>query len=487
MNRELLSVIEQIGREKGIESEKIISAVESALVTAAKKRYGASENVQVHLDPKTGEIEVVSLKRIVEKVVNPKEEISLEEAQKVDSEAEVGDEIGAMIEMEDFGRIAAQTAKQVIFQRVREAEWEVVYRDYSVRQGEIINGMILGQERRNYVVELGKTEALLPIGEQVPRESYRRGDRIRALLLEVKGSSKGPQIILSRSHPNFVSKLFEMEVPEVAEGIVEIKGVVREPGDRTKIAVSSKDSAVDPVGACVGVKGSRVQAVVRELRGEKIDIIAWTNDLRTYVGEAMSPAVVERVGINENEKTAIVVVSDQQLSLAIGKKGQNVRLAAKLTGWKVDIMSETEYEKERMKEQEREISAAVAQELRLSEEKERQQRQRDVEQDVGSRGPSVADLPGVGEKLAGVLIEHGYDSVAKIAQASLEELMALPKVGAKTASKILAAAQGILPASSPEQEPSQETPAEGEGAAARGVENQNGEPQNTPSAGPSRG
>ncbi len=438
MNRELLSVIEQIGREKGIESGKIISAVESALVTAAKKKYGAAENVQVHLDPKTGEIEVISLKKIVETVVNPKEEISLEEAQKVDSEAEVGDEIGAMMEMEDFGRIAAQTAKQVIFQRVREAEWEVVYRDYSGRQGDIINGMILGQERRNYIVELGKTEALLPMSEQVPRESYRRGDRIRALLLEVKSSSKGPQIIVSRADPRFVYKLFEMEVPEISEGIVEIKGVVREPGDRTKIAVYSKDQAVDPVGACVGIKGSRVQAVVRELRGEKIDIIAWTDDPRTYVGEAMSPAVVERVGINETEKTAIVVVSDQQLSLAIGKKGQNVRLAAKLTGWKVDIMSESEYEKERMKEQEREISAAVAEEIRLSEEKEKQQ-----EQPL----PSVSDLPGVGPKLADLLVEHGFDSVEKIAQTSAEQLMALPKVGEKIALKVIASAQEMVPKS----------------------------------------
>jgi len=436
MNRELLSVIEQIGREKGIESQKIISAVESALVTAAKKKYGASENVQVHLDPKTGEIEVISLKTIVEKVVNPKEEISLEEAQKVDSGAEIGDEIGAMIEMEDFGRIAAQTAKQVIFQRVREAEWEVVYRDYSGRQGEIVNGMILGQERRNYIVELGKTEALLPISEQVPRESYRRGDRIRAILLEVKSSSKGPQIILSRSDPRFVYKLFEMEVPEVSERIVEIKDVVREPGDRTKIAVASKEQAVDPVGACVGVKGSRVQAVVRELRGEKIDIIAWTDDPRTYVGEAMSPAAVERVGINESEKTAIVVVSDQQLSLAIGKKGQNVRLAAKLTGWKVDIMSESEYEKERMKEQEREISAAVAQEIRLSEEKEKKE-----EQEKESALPSVADLPGVGQKLAEVLVEHGFDSVEKIALATPDALTALPKVGEKIALKLIASAQ----------------------------------------------
>ena len=465
MNRDLLSVIEQIGREKGIESEKIIAAVESALVTAAKKKFGSSENVQVSLNSKTGEIEVVSIKKIVEIVVDPKEEISFEEAKKVDGEAEIGDEIGALIEVGDFGRIAVQTAKQVIFQRVREAEWEVVYRDYSGRQGEIVTGMILGQERRNYIVELGKTEALLPISEQVPRESYRRGDRIRALLLEVKSSPKGPQVILSRSNPNFVYKLFEMEVPEITEGIVEIKGVVREPGDRTKIAVISKDSAVDPVGACVGVRGSRVQGVVRELRGEKIDIIAWTDDPRAYIGESMSPAAVERVGINEAERTAIVVVSDQQLSLAIGKKGQNVRLAAKLTGWKVDIMSESEYEKERMKEQEREISEAVAQEIRLSEEKDKQQGQEKEKRKV----ISVDDLSGVGGKIAELLREHGYDTVDKIAQASPEALMAIPKIGEKIALKILASAQELLGAQTSKKDTA-EDPQGKKGDGAKGPE-----------------
>ncbi|MFQ5780640.1 MAG: transcription termination factor NusA, partial [Nitrospiria bacterium] len=275
MNRELLSVIDQIGREKGIESQKIIQAVESALLTAAKKRYGADENIQVQLDRETGEIEIIALKKIVEDVINPRAEVSLEEAKSVDGSAELGDEIGSLLEMEDFGRIAAQTAKQVIFQRVREAEWESVHREYSVREGEIISGMILGQERRNYIVELGKTEAILPYQEQVPRESYRRGDRIRAYLLEVKPSSRGPQIILSRTNTGFIYRLFEMEVPEITEGVVEIKGVVREPGDRTKIAVNSKDAAVDPVGACVGVRGSRVQSIVRELKGEKIDIVTW--------------------------------------------------------------------------------------------------------------------------------------------------------------------------------------------------------------------
>ena len=441
MNRELLSVIDQIGREKGIESQKIIKAVESALLTAAKKRYGAGENIQVKVDPGTGEIEVISLRKVVELVTNPKAEISLEEAKKVDEAAEIDDEIGTLIEMEDFGRIAAQTAKQVIFQRVREAEWEAVHREYSGRQGEIISGMILGQERRNYIVELGKTEAILPYSEQVPRETYRRGDRIRAYLLEVKPSAKGPQIVLSRSHPNFVSRLFEMEVPEIAEGIVQIKGVVREPGDRTKIAVWSKDSAVDPVGACVGVRGSRVQAVVRELRGEKIDIITWTEDPRTYIGEALSPAVVEKVGINEAEKSALVVVSDQQLSLAIGKKGQNVRLAAKLLGWKIDIINQGEYEKERAKEREAEIAAAISQEQKAQQAAEAAEAARALAMD---KKVEIADLAGIGEKMSELLREHGFDTVEKIAQATEEALSVVPMIGTKTAAKIIESAQEAL-------------------------------------------
>ncbi|HZR47542.1 MAG TPA: transcription termination factor NusA [Candidatus Manganitrophaceae bacterium] len=441
MNRELLSVIDQIGREKGIDSQKIIKAVESALLTAAKKRYGANENIQVRLDPETGEIEVISLKKIVESVANPRAEISLEEAKKVDEGAELGDEIGSLLEMEDFGRIAAQTAKQVIFQRVREAEWESVHREYSVRQGEIISGMILGQERRNYIVELGKTEALLPAQEQVPRESYRRGDRIRAYLLEVKPSSKGPQIILSRSHPHFVLKLFEMEVPEIAEGVVIIKGVVREPGDRTKIAVFSKDSAVDPVGACVGVRGSRVQAVVRELKGEKIDIVTWTDDPRTFIGEALSPAVIEKVGINEAEKSALVVVSDQQLSLAIGKKGQNVRLASKLTGWKIDIINQGEYEKERAKEREQEIAAAISHEQKIQADAQIVEEQR---QAAENREYTLSDVPGVGEKMVEALKEFGIESVQKLAETSEVSLSDLPMIGIKTATKIIEAAKDLL-------------------------------------------
>ncbi len=474
MNRELLAVIEQIGREKGIESRKIISAVEMAVQTAAKKRYGAQENVQVRLDPETGEIEVVSLRMVVETVSNSRTEISFEEAQKVDSDAEVGDEIGLVLETGDFGRIAAQTAKQIIFQRVREAEWEVVYKEYSGRAGELVTGIVLGHERRNYIVEVGKTEALLPVSEQAPRENYRRGDRIRALLLETKKSAKGPQIILSRTHPNFVTELFKLEVPEVAEKIVEIKGIVREPGDRTKIAVASKDSAVDPVGACVGVKGSRVQAVVRELRGEKIDIIAWNSDPRVLIGEALNPAVVEKVGIDQEKKSALVVVSDHQLSLAIGKNGQNVRLAAKLSGWKIDIMGESEYEKERAQERAEEIEEAIAQEHRAQAEAEAKQKAREAPASVTPAPVGALRLSGVGEKLGEALAAAGYISVEKIASATREELMAIPKIGEKTADKILAAAREALENPAADLPPAEvETPTHSEPS----NENPKGEPE----------
>ncbi|MCY4614663.1 MAG: transcription termination factor NusA, partial [Nitrospira sp.] len=369
MKHELMAVIEQVGREKGIDKHRVLAAVESALLTAAKKRYGNNENIQVQIDPETGEISIVSLKTIADQITDVNAQISLDEARAIDGEAELGDEIGSLIDVEEFGRIAAQAAKQVICQKVREATWEAVEREYSKREGDLVHGIILGQERRNYLVEIGKTEAVLPVHEQIPREVHRRGDRVRALLLEVRRTPKDVQVILSRAHPQFVVKLFQLEVPEVTEKILEIKGVVREPGDRTKIAVFSKDKAVDPVGACVGIKGSRVQAIVRELKGEKIDIIPWTTDPRVFIGEALNPASIEKVGIDEEKKAALVVVADSQLSLAIGKNGQNVRLAAKLTGWKIDIISVSEYEKEKL-EREREIKAALAEETAAQREQE---------------------------------------------------------------------------------------------------------------------
>ncbi len=361
MSQELIHVIDQISKEKGISKEMVVEAVESALVSAAKKKYGA-QRIAVQIDPKRGDIIMYAYKKVVAEVSNPDEEITLEEAQTLYPDAQMEGEVPLQVEFQGFGRIAAQTARQVIVQKVREAEREVILKEFNDKIGQLVNGIVLRHEKGAYYIDLGKTEAVLPAREQVPRESYRRGDRVRAYVLEVRDTSKGPQVVLSRAHPDFVSRLFEMEVPEIYENIVEIKGVVREAGDRTKIAVASKDSQVDPVGACVGMKGSRVQAVVRELRGEKIDIIPWSEDPRIFIAKALSPAVVEKVGVTEEDRSALTVVADSQLSLAIGKKGQNVRLAAKLTGWKIDILSESEYDQERQKEREQEIEAAIVEE-----------------------------------------------------------------------------------------------------------------------------
>lgn len=347
MNQELLHLIEQISREKGVEKSVVIDAVLSAVLSAARKRFGTIDNINARLDEDTGAIALFSSKtvRYEDDIVDDSLEISLEEARDIHPAAALGDLIEVQHDIDDFGRIAAQTAKQVIIQKVREAERDMVYRDFKDRQGELVNGLVARIEREgNLIVDLGKTEGLLPRREQSFRETFKRSDRIRAYITEVKRASSGPQVILSRTHPGFLMRLFEMEVPEIYEGIVEIKGAVRDSSGRAKIAVVSHDKDVDPIGACVGLKGMRVQSVVQELRGEKIDIIQWTDDQVQYVRNALSPAKVSRVYVNETEKTMQVIVPDDQLSLAIGKRGQNVRLAAKLTHWKIDIKSESETE-----------------------------------------------------------------------------------------------------------------------------------------------
>jgi N utilization substance protein A len=328
-----------------VEKSVVIDAVLSAVLSAARKRFGTVDNINARLDEETGAITLFSLKTVQDEddIVDDSLEISLEEAQTIRPDATVGSVIEVQHDIDDFGRIAAQTAKQVIIQKVREAERDMVYRDFKDRQGELVNGLVARIEREgNVVVDLGKTEGLLPRREQSFREVFKRSDRIRAYITEVKRASSGPQVILSRTHPGFLMRLFEMEVPEIYEGIVEIKGAVRDSSGRAKIAVVSHDKDVDPIGACVGLKGMRVQSVVQELRGEKIDIIQWTDDQVQYVRNALSPARVSRVSVNEADKTMQVIVPDDQLSLAIGKRGQNVRLAAKLTHWKIDIKSEGE-------------------------------------------------------------------------------------------------------------------------------------------------
>lgn len=345
MNQELLHLLDQISREKGIDKPVLVEAVLSAVLSAARKRMGPMENLQARLDDVSGAITLFSPKRVVleDDIIDDSVEISLEEAETITPTADLGQTVDVIHELEDYGRIAAQTAKQVIIQKVREAERETIYHEFIDRQGELVNGVVSRVEREgNLVVDLGRTEALLPRREQSFRETFKRNDRIRAYIIEVKKSSSGPQVILSRTHPGFLMRLFEMEVPEIYEHIVEIKEAARDASGRAKIAVMSHDKDVDPVGACVGIKGMRVQSVVQELRGEKIDIIPWTDDQVQFVRNALSPAKVARVYMNDDEKTMQVVVPNDQLSLAIGKRGQNVRLAAKLTHWKIDIMSEDE-------------------------------------------------------------------------------------------------------------------------------------------------
>jgi N utilization substance protein A len=344
VNQEILRIIEQISREKGIEKDILLAGVEAAVLSAAKRRYGPVETLQAHFNPQTGTLELTIAKMIVAQLQDPKTEIALEQARAYDLEAKVGDVMPIPLAVEGFGRIAAQTAKQVIIQKVREAERDIVYSEYKGREGELLNGVIQRFEKGDIILDLGKTEALLPRKEQSLRETFQRGERVRAYILEVRKSSSGPQIIASRTHPGLVERLFEMEVPEIYEGIIEIKGAVREPNGRAKIAVYSRDRAVDPIGACVGMRGVRVQSVVQELRGEKIDIVQWADDPATFVANALSPAKIYKINVNSEGRAMEVIVEDDQLSLAIGKKGQNVRLAAKLTKWRLDIKSRSEYE-----------------------------------------------------------------------------------------------------------------------------------------------
>lgn len=344
MNQEILRIIEQISREKGIEKDVLLAGVEAAVLSAAKRRYGPVESLQAHFNSHTGTLELTIAKTVVAQLKDSKVEIPLEQAKAYDLEANVGDVMHIPLEVEGFGRIAAQTAKQVIIQKVREAERDIIYNEYKGREGELVNGVVQRFEKGDIILDLGKTEALLPRKEQSLRETFQRGERVRAYILEVRKSTSGPQIIVSRTHPGLVERLFEMEVPEIYEGIIEIKGAVREPNGRAKIAVYSRDRAVDPIGACVGMRGVRVQSVVQELRGEKIDIVHWSDDPAAYVANALSPAKIYKINVNPEGRAMEVIVEDDQLSLAIGKKGQNVRLAAKLTKWRLDIKSRSEYE-----------------------------------------------------------------------------------------------------------------------------------------------
>lgn len=337
-----LEALKELAREKGVEEEVLFDAIEAALISAYKRNFGSAQNVRVVLDRTPGAYHVYAIKTVVETVEDDVQEISLAQARTIRPDYEIGDVLEIEVTPANFGRIAAQTAKQVVVQRVREAERGIIYEEFMSREGDIITGLVSRVENRNVFIDLGKTEAVLTPTEQISGETYEHGDRIKAYIVEVKKTSKGPQIVVSRTHPGLLKRLFELEVPEIQEGIVEIKSVAREPGMRSKIAVYSKDDDVDPVGSCVGHKGMRVQAVVDELGSEKIDIVKWNEDSAKFIANALSPAKVVSVAVNEDEKVSRVVVPDYQLSLAIGKEGQNARLAAKLTGWKIDIKSESQ-------------------------------------------------------------------------------------------------------------------------------------------------
>lgn len=342
MSAEFIQALEQLENEKGIEKDVLIEAIEAALISAYKRNFGSTQNVKISIDRVSGDVKVYALKRVTSRPESDAGDITLEEARKVNGNYEEEDIAEIEVTPRKFGRIAAQTAKQVVMQRIREAERGIIFDEYYNKEGDIVTGIIQRSERKNVVIDLGKTEAIIAPSEQTNGEEYRFNDRLKTYIVEVKKTTKGPQIMVSRTHPGLVKRLFELEVPEIHDGTVEIKSISREPGSRTKIAVFSRDQNVDPVGACVGQKGTRVQAIVDELRGEKIDIIKWSSNPEEYISSSLSPAKVVRVDVNEDGRSARVIVPDFQLSLAIGKEGQNARLAAKLTGWKIDIKSESQ-------------------------------------------------------------------------------------------------------------------------------------------------
>lgn len=343
MNKEFFDALEELSMEKGINKNYLLDAIENALITAYKKNFSSAENVKIVIDEENCAINVYSLKEVVDEICNPSLEIEKSEAKHYNKKAKLGDIVEIQITPKDFGRIAAQTAKQVIVQKIREAEREIIYSEYSDRQGEIVSGLVQKVDKNIIIIDLGRIEGIMTINEQIPTEVYEVNDKIKGYVLEVQKNAKGiPQMLISRTHPGFVKRLLELEIPEIYEGLIEIKNIVREPGARTKIAVYSTDPNIDPVGSCVGPRGIRIQNILNELKNEKIDVVEWSEDPVQYIASALSPATVLAVDINEGEMSSTVVVPDSQLSLAIGKDGQNARMSAKLTGWKIDIKSEAQ-------------------------------------------------------------------------------------------------------------------------------------------------
>ncbi|MFN8845388.1 MAG: transcription termination factor NusA [Bdellovibrionales bacterium] len=393
MFTELSRVIEQVGKDKGIDKQVVVDAITQGMLTAARKKYGTYREIEASYNDETGEIELFEFKEVVKKedFIDEEVEIPQDEALKLDPQAQLGDSIGIKMDSGDLGRIAAQTAKQIILQKVRDAEREIIFNEFEQRKGEIASGIARRVEKGAIVVDLGRTEAFIPPREQIPGEQYKPGDRLQGFLLEVRQSTRGPQIIMSRASEQYLIKLFELEVPEIYDGIVEIMAAAREPGQRAKIAVRSNDAAVDPVGACVGMKGSRVQNIVQELKGEKIDIVPWDEDVTRYVVNALAPAEISKVFVDETNREMEIVVPDTQLSLAIGRKGQNVRLAAKLTGWKLDILS---------------VSSASSR--------------------TAESIYNLMLIPGMTETMAQNIYQSGFATFQSVAQSQVEEVMGIP-------------------------------------------------------------
>jgi transcription termination/antitermination protein NusA len=411
VNYELMEAMAQIAREKSVDKSILVETLEAGLLSAGRKRFGQTADIQVKFDEPSGRILMKLTRRIVEDSEDPAQEVDLEEAQQANPDAQVGQNFVQELTLEDLGRNAIAAAKQVLVQRVREAERERIYEDYHDRVGEMVRGTVQQVDRGNIYVKLDRSEAVLPPREQIARDRYHQGDHIKAYIIAVDKLARGPQIILSRTHPEFLRRLFEAEVPEVAEKIIEIKGIAREPGSRAKVSVVSNDDKIDAVGACVGIKGSRVQAIVRELGGEKIDIVPWSQDPVVFVTRSLSPAKVLEAQIVDPEQKILVTVADDQLSLAIGKGGQNARLAAKLTGWKIDLISKSE--RDRQKDFERR--------LRID----------------------IEDLEGAGPKLREKLIRAGIETVQDLLKTSMEEILAIQGIGEKTAEKLIEEAKAL--------------------------------------------
>lgn len=417
MNYEVLEALRQIAQEKNVNRDLVIETLEMGLISAAKRRFGTGDNVEVNIDHDSGEIAVEAVKEIVadDAVEDEGLQVGLTQAREADAKAKVGGSLRLRLNFADFGRNAIQTAKQVLVQRVREAEREKIYEDYQGRVGEIISGTVQQISRGDILINIGRAEAVIPLKEQIRKERYRQGDPIRAYLLDVLRVARGPQVVLSRTHPTFLERLFQLEVPEIYEGVIEIKAVSREPGERAKIAVHSNDARIDPVGACVGMKGSRVQAVVRELSNERIDIVPWSEDEAIFLSRALSPATVRRVVIDRRDKRMSAIVDEDQLSLAIGKAGQNARLAAQLTGWNVDTMTESRYEEIQVERQATTVP--------------------------------LDDVPGAGPTTRDRLEAAGILSANDLVDVSLTALLDVPGIGEATAEKLRETARELVDAS----------------------------------------